>query len=175
MFASGETMASGSPLAQLVIKAGHHDRFMCPVEVSVGRDALDPALYAALASVQRNPAAAPGNRGLARPKQGEGSPTWIKLLREDLSGEIPCQVITHSGEDDAVAIRFILEHLSAGEEERLLVVAATPDENDTADRGQVELIPDDAELRVLIDGEYFTSYVFDDNYAKPFFGPILGP
>lgn len=175
MFASGETMASGSPLAQLVIKAGHHDRFMCPVEVSVGRDALDPALYAALASVQRNPAAAPGNRGLARPKQGEGSPTWIKLLREDLSGEIPCQVITHSGEDDAVAIRFILEHLSAGEEERLLVVAATPDENDTADRGQVELIPDDAELRVLIDGEYFTSYVFDDNYAKPFLGPILGP
>ena len=45
MLASGETAASGSPLARLVIRAGHHDRFMCPLEVVMGRDTVHPASY----------------------------------------------------------------------------------------------------------------------------------
>jgi hypothetical protein len=127
----------------------------------MGRDTVHPASYEELVA--------------AHGRRTEGSSTCVRLLREDLSGEIPCQVVTHRGGEDAVAIRFVLENLGAGEEERLLIAAATPDENTTADRGRVELVPDDAELRVLIDGEYFTSYVFDPDYAKPFLGPVVGP
>lgn len=157
-------------LASLTVKAGYHDRVMCPVEITIRRDTLGSEAY---------------DRLLA------GSLSGLRLLRRDLCSEVLCQVMTNTGatasldapsgpaspqagESDAIRVRFILENLLAGEEEQLYL-ASSPSETTAACLSGVQLAPDEGELRVSIDGEYFASYVFDDSYAKPFIGPIVGP
>jgi hypothetical protein len=171
-------------LASLTVKAGHHDRVMCPVEVTIKRDTLGDGAYDWLAA---------------------GAIDGLRLLRKDLCSEIPCQVMPpqagvtaspggspgaarptvltdpsldaaspKAGECDTIRVRFILDNLLAGEEEQLYL-ASSPSGTTSAGQSGVQLAPDDGELRISIDGEYFTSYVFDESYAKPFIGPIVGP
>ena len=65
------------------------------------------------------------------------------------------------------ALTFVLNGLPAGSE-REYAVTGNNSENG------VSLIEKKDSIDVLIEGKYFTSYVYGGGYAKPFVGPVVG-
>ena len=143
-------MGEKEKVPRIRVCAGLHDRNETPVDMEVPLASLNGSIRERL--------------------RGEGTVAGC-LLREDESTEISCQI--ESAGDSSALVRFLLPTLLAGEEEVFFLVADGA-EGASADLG-VGVVSDETEDRVLIDGEYFTSCVFDETYAKPYIGPVVGP
>jgi len=89
-------------------------------------------------------------------------------MKDEAGREIPAQI--RRGPKGYV-LHFIIDRLQAGTDKTFTVAPGTGD----SARGTVKLAEENGRLQVTINGEYFTTYVYDRSVAKPYLGPIAGP
>jgi hypothetical protein len=91
------------------------------------------------------------------------------ILADQAGSEVPFQ-ITDFGEE--FQFTFILDKLEKGKE---LTLRLEPGENRINPQNGVKLSKNGDKVDISIQGQYYTSYVFDKQYAKPYLGPIRTP
>lgn len=70
-------------------------------------------------------------------------------------------------------LHWIIDSASPGESLVYAVHAGEPPIAE-AERG-IRFVPRESRIDVVAEGRFFTSYVFDSQFAKPYIGPIAGP
>jgi hypothetical protein len=138
---------------QLRLNAGPHDRHHCPVSFRLDRDS---------AELDRQP--------------------LENIAMYDEKGvPIPVQAIH---DEKGCTLHWIADGLKA--HERIVYTVVSQDEasvQKTGDRegngpaagNGVALAESEQKLDIFIEGRYFTSYVFDPAFSKPYIGPVAGP
>lgn len=87
-------------------------------------------------------------------------------LLDETDHEVPFQFID-SGEQ--VEVTIMLDRLEKGKQ---LTLRLEPGKGHYDVKSRVELNQQDSKVDISIQGQYYTSYVFDKQYAKPYLGPI---
>lgn len=98
----------------------------------------------------------------------EGAALGAIDMQDENGKHIPVQVVEKDGK---YKLHWIVEKLAAKETAAYRITAK---ETDSPESAGVRLVEAEHRLNVVIDGEYFTSYVFDPALAKPYIGPVLG-
>jgi hypothetical protein len=88
------------------------------------------------------------------------------ILLDETNHEIPFQ-ITDYGEH--IQVTIILDQLEKRDQ---LTLTLEPGKDSYHTKNGVELNQQDSQVDIAIQGKYYTSYVFDKKYAKPYLGPI---
>ncbi|MCS7462626.1 PmoA family protein [Paenibacillus doosanensis] len=132
----------------LQVSAGSHHREFCPVSVRFLADT--PLLKDAEA----------GGLELADTSGNPVACQWEALGEE-------------------VALHWIVDRLDAGESRNYILQrreeGTTPGSASASSAQGIRLIEKEHAVDIVIEGQLFTSYVFDPAVAKPYLGPIMGP
>lgn len=161
---------------QLRLKAGNHDRSYCPVSFRLPRTSppLQGAALGAVAMREEGGEAVP-----VQVLEDNGDYVLHWIVRELAANEILTYAVTAEASvaaDGAKGSRAAdIAEASAAPHFAEESVAPQFAEASGADARGVRLVEKEHKLDIVIDGQYFTSYVFDPSLAKPYLGPIIGP
>ncbi|MFW5984767.1 MAG: PmoA family protein [Bacillota bacterium] len=108
----------------------------------------------------------------------DNCPVFLELFQEDIdesksliltdenNNKISPDVINENGN---LKIFWIINSLKSGEERNYTLSSISEKENENS---KVNLIQKEKKIDVNINNNYFTSYVYDSDIAKPYLGPI---
>jgi len=102
------------------------------------------------------------------------------IINRDLVEDIPRSVCLVDGEGNRIPaqisvenenyqLHFIIDRLSKQEQKVFQL------HSEESSPSNVEIVEKDRQLDINVDGNYFTTYVYDREIAKPYLGPIAGP
>ncbi|MDP6124739.1 MAG: PmoA family protein [Candidatus Latescibacteria bacterium] len=94
----------------------------------------------------------------------------VRMTSENSGVDILGQAVLPEGSDSS-AVSCIIPHMLAGE---TLTLNVEP--SDAPQDAGVEMIDDgQGKVKISVDGVHFTTYHYGDDWARPFFHPVVGP